>query len=262
MCDESTVNGNPVIIVSVGALDGTENRHELLVKEVEKEGKSANINADLVVGYIQESLRSLWNDGIEEHQDQLRVFLSDAASYMKKAAKIMKTTFAPNLYHVTCVTHALHLAAEALRNEFKDLSQFMSLIKRVMSNSVMRKELFRHSVSSKDSLDFESLSKLSADLISELYDTEDVTESLVTDVLENPFDEKWDQLLTSEASDLWKNIWDQVCTRYIGQPESIKSPKKNMHATTSVQHTAWNLASCSFLLPSLLGGDRKFHPAT
>lgn len=56
--------------------------------------------------------------------------VSDGASYMIKAGAAL-TTLYPKLIHLTCITHALHLVSEEIRNQFQDVDKLISNVKKV-----------------------------------------------------------------------------------------------------------------------------------
>jgi hypothetical protein len=57
----------------------------------------------------------LWPVTVE--QENVLLFVSDAASYMIKAAKALQFLY-PKMIHVTCLMHALHRVAEEVRGRY------------------------------------------------------------------------------------------------------------------------------------------------
>ena len=89
---------------------------------------------------VLNSLQLLWPDGIK-YNDVL-LFLSDAAAYMKKAVSNLSAIF-PRMIHLTCLAHGLHRIAEKVRDLHPDVDKFISLIKRIFVKANSRKRLFK-----------------------------------------------------------------------------------------------------------------------
>lgn len=69
------------------------------------------------------------------------LLVSDAARYMVLAGKNLKL-LNPNLFHITCISHLMHNAAEIVRNTFQDVDQLISSIKAATVKNKSRKQLF------------------------------------------------------------------------------------------------------------------------
>ena len=80
-------------------------------------------NSTTVLQTINESLNVLFNG--KPNYNKLELILSDQASYMLKAISNLKILY-PNVKHVTCIIHALHLVCELLRNENQDVNEYVS----------------------------------------------------------------------------------------------------------------------------------------
>lgn len=74
--------------------------------------------------------------------DRLRVFITDGAPYMIKCGGNLKI-FYPKLLHVTCLCHALHRLAECVREEFEDVNELISTVKKVFLKAPSRQALWR-----------------------------------------------------------------------------------------------------------------------
>ena len=107
-----------VVNVIVGVLKGeAETRPNLLLTKFVEQTNSATIAQTL-----NEALTLLWPDGIK--YEKVLLIATDAAAYMKKAGEIMNGLY-PNMVHVTCVAHAFHNVAEAIRKALPLLDKFI-----------------------------------------------------------------------------------------------------------------------------------------
>ncbi|XP_017470729.1 PREDICTED: uncharacterized protein LOC108362303 [Rhagoletis zephyria] len=114
--DETTdIQGRFVANVIVGVLHQdpqlSEKKFLLNVAELER------TNYASIARTFNDSLKLLGDDF---EKNKIRLFLSDAAPYMVKAAKSLNI-FYPKLLHVTCLAHAIHRVAEEIRSNFKDI---------------------------------------------------------------------------------------------------------------------------------------------
>jgi hypothetical protein len=64
----------------------------------------------------------LWPDKVE--QENVLLFVCDAAPYMIKAAKALQL-LCPKMIHVTCPAHALHRVAEEVRGRYPEVDQLI-----------------------------------------------------------------------------------------------------------------------------------------
>ena len=97
-------------------------------------------NSSTVAQLFTSALNLLWPDGVK-YEDVL-LFTSDVAPYMKKAAKALKILF-PNLLHVTCLAHALHRICEEIRGIFSEVDSLISNTKKIFLKSPTRIQLFK-----------------------------------------------------------------------------------------------------------------------
>jgi len=85
----------------------------------------------------------LWPQGIR-HENVL-LFLSDGATYMVKAGKVL-TTFYPKMLHLTCLAHGFHRISEIVRAQFPLVDSLIATIKKVFLKAPSRvlklKELY------------------------------------------------------------------------------------------------------------------------
>ena len=128
------------------------------------------------------------------------VFVTDGASYMKRAGRLMQASLTPNLKHITCTTHGLHLVADNIRQHYEKnghLSEFMVCMNQILAHSSVRKELFRKS----ESLDVNRIRNFPID-----DETDFVT------LLNQPFNPKWCELFQGESEDLWARVRREMAT--------------------------------------------------
>lgn len=52
----------------------------------------------------------------------------------------------PKMLHCTCLAHSLHRVSEYIRNGYKDVDKFVSLVKKVFLKSNSRVQIFRSTV--------------------------------------------------------------------------------------------------------------------
>lgn len=72
----------------------------------------------------------------------LKLLITDGASYMLKAGSILKETF-DDLCHVTCISHALHRLAEFVRSKHPLCDEFVSLMKKLLRKNNFNKKLYK-----------------------------------------------------------------------------------------------------------------------
>ena len=120
--DETTdLCGRYIANFVVGKLHPDEpgNPHLLACKVLEK------TNHSTIARFVNDSLRLLWPSEIENNCCKVLVLLTDAASYMLKAAKALQV-FYPNLIHVTCLAHGLHRIAEKICAQFPAVNDLIA----------------------------------------------------------------------------------------------------------------------------------------
>ncbi|XP_016655804.1 uncharacterized protein LOC107882241 isoform X1 [Acyrthosiphon pisum] len=69
----------------------------------------------------------LWPTNVK--YDNILLFISDAAPYMKKAGSTIQTLY-PNIIHLTCLAHACHNVCEEVRAYYKNVDQLISEMKK------------------------------------------------------------------------------------------------------------------------------------
>lgn len=96
-------------------------------------------NHSTIAKFVDDSLCIL---GRDFKKDNLLLMVTDAAPYMVKAGKVLKT-FYVNMLHLTCIAHGLHRVCEYIRNAFADVDQLIAMCKKVFLKSPSRLSLFR-----------------------------------------------------------------------------------------------------------------------
>ena len=89
------------------------------------------VNSQSIASLICDSLRKLWNGNIKS--DNILFLVTDAATYMKKAAVGLKVFF-PKLIHITCVAHGLHNVCEEIRKNFPKVNDLIANVKSIFKN--------------------------------------------------------------------------------------------------------------------------------
>ena len=200
MCDESSLK-RPTMVVSFASLDSDKLREEILIEEMRQPA-----NNESVYELIKEALLAIWEteEEIKAHKDQVLVFVTDGASYMKVAAANLRQRLdLTELVHVTCTTHGVALVAEAIRKAHPNANRFCSLMKLTQANSVGRKDLFRECPN--DHVTFETLMGMPPEDV--FYTSDNTTAAF--EALSDPAHPKWnDLLLESKAADIWTYVWD------------------------------------------------------
>lgn len=98
-------------------------------------------NHSTIAQLFDRALSILWPTGIRHNK--VLLFLSDAAPYMIKSGKSIKS-FYPKVVHITCVAHGLHRVAEEIRNQFPQVDELISNVKKVFLKAPSRTILFRN----------------------------------------------------------------------------------------------------------------------
>ena len=97
-------------------------------------------NSATISQLVLNSLQLLWPDGIKFND--VLLFISDAAAYMKKAVRSLAAIF-PQMTHLTCLAHGLHRLAEKVRDLYPQVDKFIAAIKRIFVKAGSRKRLFK-----------------------------------------------------------------------------------------------------------------------
>lgn len=137
--DETTdAMGRYMANVIIGTMEATQTDLSSVFLLTTEEMERAN--SSTVAQLFTNSLMLLWPHGIR-HDDVL-LFVTDAAPYMKKAAKALKVLF-PKMLHLTCLAHGLHRIAEEVRSLYPHVDKLVSNTKKVFLKSPSRIRVFK-----------------------------------------------------------------------------------------------------------------------
>jgi hypothetical protein len=134
--DETTdATGRYIANAVIGTMEPTGESQMFLLncEQLEK------TNSTTIAQFFSKSLAVLWPESIKH--DRVLLFVTDAAAYMKKAARALKVLF-PNMWHVTCLVHALHRVAEEIRHLFPDVDLLVANGKKIFLKAPSRVVLF------------------------------------------------------------------------------------------------------------------------
>ncbi|CAH1099608.1 unnamed protein product [Psylliodes chrysocephalus] len=70
------------------------------------------------------------------------MFTSDAVSYMLNSGRKIKAK-CPQTLHVTCIVHGIHRIVEEVRNQFKDVDNFVDNVKKIFLKAASRVKIFK-----------------------------------------------------------------------------------------------------------------------
>ncbi|KAL4131518.1 hypothetical protein QTP88_008813 [Uroleucon formosanum] len=97
------------------------------------------VNHSTIFQLFDKAMYILWGNGVK-HNDVL-LFVSDAAPYMKKAGDCIKALY-PKLIHVTCLAHALHNVCKEVRAHYQDVDQLIGGMKKTFLKCPKRSAIF------------------------------------------------------------------------------------------------------------------------
>ncbi|XP_018496507.1 uncharacterized protein LOC108864783 [Galendromus occidentalis] len=135
--DETTdAKGQFVVHTVVGSLDGSKASIPYVLNSEVVE----STNHATIAQAFCDALNILWPDGLKH--DRVLLFVSDAASYMKKAAEGLKI-LVPKMVFITCIAHGIHRVCEEIRKAFPDVDSFMGNVKKKFRKAPSRIQAFR-----------------------------------------------------------------------------------------------------------------------
>ncbi|KAL4113266.1 hypothetical protein QTP88_016925 [Uroleucon formosanum] len=130
--DETTdAEGRFIANVIIGTLTIDEPGSIFLLNS-EKLEKS---NHSTIFKLFDQSLNLLWPQGVK--YNEVLLFVTDAAPYMIKAGKAIQNVYT-KIIHVTCLAHGLHRVAEEIRNQYKNVDQLVSNVKKTFLKAPSR----------------------------------------------------------------------------------------------------------------------------
>ena len=135
--DETTDSaGRYVANVIVGELSSDGPRRSFLLACENLQATNSTTIAQLFCN----SLLLLWRG--QMHHDRVLLFVTDAAPYMKKAARTLGGLF-PKMCHSTCVAHGLHRVAEHVRALFPKVDLLIASMKKIFLKAPARSAAFQ-----------------------------------------------------------------------------------------------------------------------
>ena len=133
--DETTgLTGRSIANVIIGILDFESKMFLLNTQELEK------MNHNTSAMLFNDSMSILYPNGIK--YENVLLFLTDAASYMIKAAEGIKITFG-KITHLTCMNYALNRLSEKIRSLNPKSNKLISNVKKVFIKSPLRIAKFK-----------------------------------------------------------------------------------------------------------------------
>lgn len=135
--DETTdVEGRYIANVIIGTLEINEpGQIFFLASEILEKA-----NHQGICKLFEDSLLLLWPDKI--CRENVLLFVTDAAPYMVKAAKVLQSLFT-KMIHITCVAHGLHRISEEVRKHFSKVDSLISNGKKVFLKAPSRINAFQ-----------------------------------------------------------------------------------------------------------------------
>ena len=82
-------------------------------------------NSNTIGSFFDATINDLGVD-----KKNILLVITDAAPYMVCAMKALKVLY-PKMVHVTCLAHGIHRVADFIRNQFKDVNDLISNVKRI-----------------------------------------------------------------------------------------------------------------------------------
>ena len=116
--DKADISGSKYVNTLVGDVEQPETTYLLHCKILDD-----SPNQKTVVYVVDEAIHTLQTD-----RDNLVLLLTDAARYMTAAGCMVKQTY-PRLFHITCVAHGLHNAAERIHANYEDVDKLIAVVK-------------------------------------------------------------------------------------------------------------------------------------
>jgi len=98
-------------------------------------------NHQTILRFFNNSMNILWLD-VALH-DIVLVFVSNFASYMVKADKVLNDFFL-KMIHLTCPTHVFHRIAETIRSEFTKVDVLICTVKNIFLKAPSCIEIFKN----------------------------------------------------------------------------------------------------------------------
>src|SRR5699024_1410761 len=88
---------------------------------------------------IKQALESLFTD---ISQARIRLLVTDSARSMRTCGQLLRKDF-PDVKHLFCVVHKVHLAVKVLQKLNKVANKFIGQLKQILSRSAAQNEFFK-----------------------------------------------------------------------------------------------------------------------
>ena len=116
--DEVNISGSKYVNTRVGDVEQPETTYLLHCKILD-----ASPNQQTVLHAIDNAICTLQTD-----RDNFVLLFTDATRYTTAAGRVVKQTY-QRFFHITCVTHGLHNAAERIRASYEDVDKLIAAVK-------------------------------------------------------------------------------------------------------------------------------------
>ena len=133
--DEAHASNRRIFSMIVGRLNGENSKSYLL--NVAETDSAANNHS--VVRFVNDSLLLIWPDSMQ--YDNVRLILTDQASHMLKAARLLRDSLYPHLHHVSCMSHCLSRVCEKARIMYPNRDKLITNLKMLLNKCIRRRDL-------------------------------------------------------------------------------------------------------------------------
>ena len=129
--DEADISESKYVNILVGNIEQPETTYLLHCKILD-----ASPNQQSVVHAVDDAICTLQTD-----RNKFVLLLTDAARYMTAAGCVVKQTY-PKPFHITCVIHGSHNAAERIRANYADVDKLIAAVKASVVKNKHRRAKF------------------------------------------------------------------------------------------------------------------------
>jgi hypothetical protein len=103
------------------------------------------VNHTTVASIFDNTMKLLWEGEVK--RDNILLFVTDTAPYMVKAANDLHVLH-PRVVHLTCLAQALHRVAEEIRENYPDVDNLISNMKKMFIKAPLRVQKFKQDIPS------------------------------------------------------------------------------------------------------------------
>ena len=115
--DEANISGCKYVNTLVEDIEQPDTSHLLYCKILD-----SLPNQQTVIHAVDDAIRTLQTD-----RENFVLLLTDAARYMTAVGRVVKQTY-PRIFHITCVAHGLHDAAQRIRANYEDADKLIAAV--------------------------------------------------------------------------------------------------------------------------------------